>query len=159
MSKPEIEILPEVDLWCDGSCPSPGGAAGWGFILILKATGIKKGGSDGLAVGTNNIAELRACIDGLKMLPRQCSVEVHSDSQYVCNGLNKWRHGWKKNGWRHKDYETKQLIDVKNKELWIELDKLCYYHQVHATWCRGHVGIELNERADYLAGQAMEKYR
>jgi ribonuclease HI len=150
---------PLVHLWCDGSCPKTGGAGGWAFVLILPETGVEMSGSDGMKVCTNNIAELRACIDALKMLPRPCKVEVFSDSQYLCYGLDKWRHGWKKKGWKHLDQEAKQLVDVKNKELWIELDALCYVHTIHANWVRGHVGTPLNERCDEMAGEAMEKFR
>ncbi len=162
MSKPEEKVVsgkPLVHLWCDGSCPIPGSAGGWAYILIIMATGTEKIGSSGMEKCTNNIAELRGAIDGIKILPVPCKIEIFSDSQYLCNGLNSWRHNWKKKGWKHSDVGTKQMIDIKNKELWVELDKLCYTHEIKANWVKGHCGIELNERCDVLSRKTMEKFK
>ena len=92
--------------------------------------------------------ELTAVIRGLEALNRPCQVTIHTDSQYVKNGMESWIHGWKKNGWK-----TSAKQPVKNAELWQQLDQQVARHQVSWQWVKGHAGHPENERADQLANQ------
>jgi ribonuclease HI len=90
----------------------------------------------------------------LETLKRSCEVEVHTDSQYLRDGITKWIHGWKRNGWRTADKKP-----VKNAELWQRLDAALTHHHVSWHWVRGHAGHDLNERADELARTAIVEMR
>lgn len=103
---------------------------------------------------TNNRMELQAAIAALTALSRPCQVEIHTDSTYVRDGITKWIHGWKRNGWR-----TKEKQPVKNEDLWQALDAALSRHQVEWRWVRGHAGHEHNERADELARQGVAEAR
>ena len=97
--------------------------------------------------------ELTAAIEALKALSRACIVELHTDSEYLRNGITKWIHGWKRNGWRTADKKP-----VKNADLWQALDQLIVTHKVDWRWVRGHAGHDLNERADALARKGMAPF-
>lgn len=124
---------------------------GWGTILMCD--GIKKEISGGKEDTTNNVMEITAVIEGLKSLKYPCEVEVYSDSAYVVNAFNnKWLDGWKKNGWKNSSKE-----EVKNKELWEELDKLTQVHSVTFIKVKGHSDNEFNNRCDELARNAINR--
>ncbi len=106
----------------------------------------------GEAQTTNNRMELTAVISALHALTRPSKVVLISDSVYVLNGIEKWIHGWKKNGWK-----TKSKEPVKNEELWKALDGLKSLHEVEWRWVKGHAGDEGNERADALANRAIDE--
>lgn len=100
---------------------------------------------------TNNIMELTAVIEGLKLLKFPCEVNLYSDSAYVVNAfLQKWIYGWLKNGWK-----TSNKEDVKNKELWQELYELTKIHKVNFIKVKGHSNNEYNNRCDELARNAI----
>ena len=127
--------------------PGPGG---WGSILMYKD--IKKEISGGKADTTNNIMELTAVIEGLKLLKYECEVEIYSDSAYVVNAFNnKWIYGWMKNNWKTSNKEP-----VKNKELWEELYSLTKIHSVKFIKVKGHSDNEFNNRCDELAREAIK---
>ena len=114
--------------------------------------GNKKEMSGGKKETTNNVMEITAVIEGLKSLKYPCEVELYSDSAYVINAFNqKWIEGWKKNGWKNSERE-----DVKNKELWEELDSLTKIHKVKFIKVKGHSDNEFNNRCDELARQAIK---
>lgn len=122
--------------------PGPGG---WGTILIYND--IKKEISGGSPATTNNIMEITAVIEGLKLLKRECEVEIYSDSAYVVNAFNnKWIYGWMKNNWK-----TASKEPVKNKELWEELYLLTKKHKVTFIKVKGHSDNTFNNRCDELA--------
>ena len=126
--------------------PGPGG---WGTILMYK--GIEKEISGGMAQTTNNIMEITAVIEGLKMLKYKCDVEIYSDSAYVVNAFNnKWIYGWMKNNWINSSKEP-----VKNKELWQELYGLVKQHEVKFIKVKGHSDNKYNNRCDELARAAI----
>jgi len=128
--------------------PGPGG---WGSILMYKD--IKKEISGGKENTTNNIMELTAVIEGLKLLKHECEVEIYSDSAYVVNAFNnKWIYGWMKNNWKTSNKEP-----VKNKELWEELYSLTKIHTVKFIKVKGHSDNEFNNRCDELAREAIKK--
>lgn len=128
--------------------PGPGG---WGTILIYND--IKKEISGGLKNTTNNVMEVTAVIEGLKILKRPCEVQIYSDSNYVVNAFNQgWIYNWKKNNWKTANKEP-----VKNRELWEELYELTKIHKVEFVKVKGHSDNELNNRCDELARNAAEK--
>ena len=128
--------------------PGPGG---WGSILMYKD--IKKEISGGMQNTTNNIMELTAVIEGLKLLKYECEVEIYSDSAYVVNAFNNgWIYGWMKNDWK-----TSSKEPVKNKELWEELYNLTKQHKVTFIKVKGHSDNEFNNRCDELAREAIKK--
>ena len=93
-------------------------------------------------------------IESLKNLNKPCELIITTDSKYVKNGITEWIHNWKKNGWR-----TAAKKEVKNKELWIELDSLIQIHSITWDWVKGHSGHPENERADLLANVAIEELK
>ncbi len=135
----------------DGACSGNPGPGGWGAILEFRGTEREICGGEPHT--TNNRMELRAAIEALSTLKRPCTVEVHTDSQYLRDGITKWIHGWKRNGWRTADRKP-----VKNADLWQALDALLAEHEVSWHWVRGHVGHDLNERADELARRGMKPF-
>jgi len=127
--------------------PGPGG---WGTILMYKD--VEKEISGGMPQTTNNIMEITAVIEGLKMLKYPCEVEIYSDSAYVVNAFNnKWIYGWIKNNWINSSKEP-----VKNKELWQELYSLVKMHEVKFIKVKGHSDNKYNNRCDELARNAIK---
>ena len=137
-----------VTLYTDGACKGNPGKGGWG--VLMRYGSHEKELFGGEAHTTNNRMELTAIIQGLAALKRPCAVVIYTDSQYVKNGMEKWIHGWKKNGWK-----TAAKQPVKNKDLWQQLDQLAAQHQIQWQWVRGHAGHAENERADALANQGV----
>ncbi|MBU1210265.1 MAG: ribonuclease HI [Alphaproteobacteria bacterium] len=144
--------LPQVTVYTDGACSGNPGPGGWGAILMSGSH--RKELSGGEALTTNNKMELTAAIEALAALKRKSKVDLHTDSTYVQNGILKWIHGWKKNGWRTADRKP-----VKNAELWQRLDELRTRHEVEWHWVRGHAGHIENERADELAREGMAPFK
>ena len=95
-----------------------------------------------------------AAISALETLKRPCDVDLHTDSQYMRQGITSWIHGWKRNGWKTADRKP-----VKNVDLWQRLDAAIARHTVRWHWVRGHSGHDLNERADELAREAIAEIR
>jgi ribonuclease HI len=144
--------LKPVIVHTDGACSGNPGPGGWG--AILEYNGTRKELSGGEPETTNNRMELMAAIMALEALTRPCLVEMHVDSTYVRDGITKWIHGWKSNGWKTADKKP-----VKNVELWQRLDRALAQHQVSWHWVKGHAGHDENERADELARHGMAPYR
>ena len=141
-----------VEIYTDGACSGNPGPGGWGAILLYgDARKELKGGE---TPTTNNRMELMAAIKALEALTRPSVVDLHSDSQYLRDGISKWIHGWKRNGWKTADKKP-----VKNAELWQELDAQRLRHDVAFHWVKGHAGHELNERADELAREGMAPFK
>lgn len=141
-------MMDEVELYTDGACSGNPGPGGWGALLVCRGTEREISGGD--PATTNNRMELMAVIAGLSALKKPCRVTVHTDSQYVKNGMTTWIKGWKKNGFR-----TSSGTSVKNEDLWRELDRLSTIHDVAWKWVRGHDGHVENERVDALARGAI----
>ena len=141
--------MEEVTIYTDGACSGNPGPGGWGAILMYKDA--KKEISGGKKETTNNVMELTAVIEALKLLKYPCKVSLYSDSAYVVNAfLQKWIFGWQKNNWKTADKK-----DVKNKELWQELVKLTHIHDVTFIKVKGHADNEYNNRCDELARKAI----
>ncbi len=141
-----------VNIWTDGACKGNPGAGGWGALLISGAHEKTMHGGD--LSTTNNRMELTAPIEALKTLNRECTVIIHTDSQYVMKGMTEWLPNWKKRGWVTADKKP-----VKNADLWQQLDAQVTRHRVSWKWVRGHAGDVNNERADVLANQGVEAAR
>ena len=144
--------LPHVTVFTDGACSGNPGPGGWG--AILKFGDIEKELKGGEAHTTNNRMELMAAIAALEALKRPCLVDLHTDSQYMRDGIMKWINNWKRNGWRTADKKP-----VKNVDLWQRLDTALKPHDVRWHWVKGHAGNALNERADELAREAIVAVR
>jgi len=143
---------PHVVIHTDGACSGNPGPGGWGAILAFGDREKElKGGEPST---TNNRMELTAAIAALEALNRPCRVDLHTDSQYLRNGVMSWMPVWKRNGWRTADRKP-----VKNVDLWKRLDAALAPHQVRWHWLRGHAGHSVNERADALARQAITELR
>ena len=137
--------MEKVIIYTDGACSGNPGPGGWGAVLMFKD--IKKEISGHAKDTTNNIMELTAVIEALKILKYTCVVDLYSDSAYVVNAFNqKWIYGWIKNGWKNSSKEP-----VKNKELWQELYDLTKQHEVTFIKVKGHSNNEFNNRCDELA--------
>lgn len=142
----------KINIWTDGACSGNPGPGGWGVLLV---SGIKRkelfGGEPDT---TNNRMELMAAIEALNALKKASQVRLHTDSTYVKDGLTKWIHGWKRNGWK-----TAAKKPVKNKDLWQALDVACERHEIEWKWVKGHAGDPGNETADELARKGTEAAR
>ncbi len=149
-AKPASETI--VVVYTDGACSGNPGPGGWGAILTFGAH--RKELSGGEAVTTNNRMELLAAISALEALKRPSKVELHTDSNYLKDGITKWIFGWKKNGWKTADKKP-----VKNAELWQRLDVARATHNVDWHWIKGHAGHPENERADELAREGMAPFK
>ena len=139
--------LTAVEIATDGACKGNPGPGGWGALIRFGET--EKELSGGERVTTNNRMELTAAIEALNALTRPCAVTLSTDSRYVMDGLTKWIHGWRKNGWRTADKKP-----VKNAELWQALLAAAAPHRIEWKWVKGHAGHPDNERADKLASDA-----
>ena len=139
---------PWVDIYTDGGCRPNPGVGGWAAILL--SAGRTKELSGGDPETTNNRMELMAAIQSLRALKRPCQVRLHTDSQYVKNGIGGWMAKWKRNGWKAAGGGA-----VKNQDLWQELDRMCAQHIIQWHWVKGHAGNEYNERCDELASAAI----
>jgi ribonuclease HI len=143
---------PHVTIHTDGACSGNPGPGGWGALLAAK--GREKELSGGEPLTTNNRMELTAAIMALEALKVPSQVELYTDSTYVRDGITKWVHGWKRNGWRTADKKA-----VKNDDLWKRLDAAASRHEVTWHWVKGHNGDPGNERVDQLARDAIKAMR
>ncbi len=144
--------MSDVTIYTDGACSGNPGPGGWGAILISGEHRKELSGGEGAT--TNNRMELTAAIEALNALKRPCAVELYTDSVYVRDGITKWIHGWRRNGWR-----TAGKKPVKNAELWQALEQALQRHKVDWHWVKGHAGHPENERADELAREGMAPYK
>lgn len=133
-----------VEIWTDGGCKPNPGPGGWAAILKFGEVEKELSGHDPKT--TNNRMELTAAAAALEALKRPCTVVLHTDSEYVRNGISRWIHGWVRNNWRNAAKDP-----VANYELWQRLLAAAKPHQVEWRWVRGHAGDPMNERADQLA--------
>ena len=144
--------MQKVIIYTDGACSGNPGPGGWGAILMAGEN--KKEISGGKKDTTNNVMELTAALEALKLLKYPCEVDLYSDSAYLVNGFDKgWIYNWNKNNWKTSNKEP-----VKNKELWLELIELTNKHKVKFIKVKGHSTNELNNRCDYLATTAAKQF-
>lgn len=141
-----------VIIHTDGACSGNPGPGGWGALLEWGGHEKELSGAEGET--TNNRMELMAAIQALNALKRPSKVKLVTDSTYVKDGVTKWIHGWKKNGWK-----TAAKKPVKNEDLWRQLDEAVQRHEITWDWVKGHSGHAENERADTLAREAIATLR
>ncbi|MEP9366793.1 ribonuclease HI [Xanthobacter sp. VNH20] len=141
-----------IEIWTDGACSGNPGPGGWG--AVLRSGPHEKELSGGEPHTTNNRMELMAAISALEALKKPSAVDLHTDSEYLRNGVTKWVAGWRRNGWRTADKKP-----VKNQDLWERLDAALGRHEIAWHWVKGHAGNELNERADQLARDGMAPFK
>jgi ribonuclease HI len=144
--------LPTIDIYTDGACSGNPGPGGWGALLRYNEHESDLMGGE--METTNNRMEMTAAIMALESLKRQGHVNIHTDSTYLRDGITKWIHNWKANGWR-----TAAKKPVKNVDLWQRLEEAISHHEVHWHWVKGHAGHPENERADMLATLALRQKR
>jgi ribonuclease HI len=141
--------LPQVEIWTDGACRGNPGRGGWGALIRSGEREKELSGAEPLT--TNNRMELLAAIEALNALKKPCRVALYTDSVYVRDGITKWIHGWRRNGWRTSDRKP-----VKNAELWQQLLDAAEPHRVEWHWVKGHSGHPENDRVDALACAAAD---
>ena len=133
-----------IKVYTDGSCLENPGKGGWAAIIINDSERIEiKGSKDNT---TNNQMELTAPIMALKRIPQGSKVQIFTDSKYVKSGITEWIYNRKKNGWKTADKK-----EVKNKNLWTELDDLSNAFDIEWIWVKAHSTDELNNEVDLLA--------
>ena len=137
-------------IYTDGACSGNPGPGGWGAV-ILDQDSKQKNISGSEKNTTNNRMELLAAIMSLKKIKTNSEVVIFTDSTYVKNGITEWMKNWKRNGWKNSSKKP-----VKNKDLWVKLDKLCEANSVSWKWVKGHSSNEFNNLADELATKAIK---
>ena len=142
--------MTKVEIFTDGACKGNPGPGGWGALLRMGQHEKELSGSE--PETTNNRMEMTAVIRALKALTRPCQVNLHTDSRYVIDGITKWVHGWKRNGWVNASKKP-----VRNAELWHDLIEAAAPHKIEWIWVKGHNGHPENERVDQLASDAANK--
>lgn len=144
--------MKHVHIFTDGACSGNPGPGGWG--AVLRYGDVEKEMSGGEAETTNNRMELLAAISALNALRQPCEVDLHTDSKYVMDGISKWIHGWKRNGWKTGDRKP-----VKNGELWQALDEARNRHNVTWHWVKGHAAIRRTNAPTNLRARAWNRSR
>lgn len=139
-------LAKEIHIYTDGACSGNPGPGGWGAVLLYGTH--EKELHGGEPETTNNRMELTAAIKALDAIKESCVIHIHTDSTYVKDGITKWIHNWKKNGWRNASKKP-----VKNADLWQELEAAVGSHTVEWHWVKGHSGHPRNDQADTLARQ------
>ena len=142
--------MKKVDIFTDGACRGNPGPGGYGSIIRIQDKEQELSGS--AKNTTNNIMELTAAVVALKQLKEPCEIVLTSDSQYLVKGMTEWIKKWIKTGWVTTDKQP-----VKNRDIWLELDRLSRPHKISWKWVRGHQGHIENERCDRLANMAIDK--
>jgi ribonuclease HI len=149
--------MAEIFAYTDGACSGNPGPGGWGVVLVAREAGrvVKQRElSGGEPLTTNNRMEMMAAIAALEALERPSVLTVVTDSAYLRDGVTRWIHGWKRNGWL-----TAARKPVKNDDLWRRLDAAAARHRVAWEWIKGHAGHAENERADALARAGMAPFK
>ena len=141
-----------VDIHTDGACLGNPGPGGW--AALLRWRGIERELAGGEADTTNNRMELMAAIAALEALKEACDATLHTDSQYVRQGITEWMPAWIRRGWK-----TAGGDPVKNRDLWERLHAANAKHKVDWRWVKGHAGDPDNERVDQLARAAAVKIK
>jgi ribonuclease HI len=139
----------DIEIYTDGACRGNPGPGGWGALLISGDVRRELSGAE--SATTNNRMELTAAIEALKALKRPVRATLHTDSKYVCTGIEEWLPQWKQRGWKTADKKP-----VKNIDLWQALDEARGPHQIQWKWVKGHSGNTGNDRVDQLANEAID---
>jgi ribonuclease HI len=141
-----------VEIFTDGACSGNPGPGGWGAILRYGEA--EKEMNGGEPQTTNNRMELMAAIKAIEAVKRPCEIHLHTDSEYLRQGITTWIHSWKARNWKTADKKP-----VKNVDLWQRLEAAIETHDVHWHWVKGHSGHKENDRADELARLAIRQMK
>jgi ribonuclease HI len=158
MASEEVTVTPGppsaevVEIWTDGGCKPNPGPGGWAAILRFRDVERELSGAE--RATTNNRMELTAAMMALEALKRPCRAVLHTDSEYLKNGVTRWHAGWVRRNWRNSAGDP-----VANMDLWRRILDAAATHQIEWRWVRGHSGDPMNERADVLATAAREALR
>ena len=140
-----------LEIWTDGACKFNPGPGGWGVLLVWGDKRRELCG--GLKKTTNNQMELRAAIEALRAVKRDCPIRMHLDSSYVKDGITQWLPAWKRRNWQKKG-------GIKNLEYWQALDReVSRFTHIEWLWVKGHAGDPGNEKADELANRGCSGVR
>ena len=156
MASEEVTVTPgpssaeAVEIWTDGGCKPNPGPGGWAAVMRFKKVERELSGADPKT--TNNRMELTAATMALEALKRPCRVVLHTDSEYLKNGVTRWHEGWVRRNWRNSTGDP-----VANIDLWQRLLAAAKPHEIEWRWVRGHSGNAMNERVDRLATEARIK--
>ena len=153
----------EYAVFSDGACRGNPGPGSWGVMAQDDNENVLFEASSFDEETTNNRMELLGAQKGLEILddylseesinPKDTKVYLYSDSNYVVQGLNSWRHNWKKKGWKKSDNKP-----VDNQQYWESLDKETEkFFAVQAIWVKGHANHPQNERCDQLCNEILDK--
>ncbi len=155
MASEDVTITPGptsaevVEIWTDGGCKPNPGPGGWAAVMRFKGVERELSGAD--AATTNTRMELTAATMALETLKRPCRVVLHTDSEYLKNGVTRWHQGWVRRNWRNSAGDP-----VANMDLWRRLLDAAKAHEIEWRWVRGHSGNPMNDRVDRLATEARE---
>ena len=140
-----------INIYTDGACSGNPGIGGWGAVIFFNSDDVVflNGGE---SITTNNRMELMAAIKSIAYFKNRSNLEIFTDSKYLKDGIERWILNWKKNGWK-----TSNKKPVKNKDLWVQLDKEILKHNIKWNWVKGHANNEFNEKADSLARKYIEE--
>ena len=140
-----------IKIYTDGACSGNPGIGGWGAVIFSNSDDVVflNGGE---SITTNNRMELTAAIKSIAYFKNRSNLEIFTDSKYLKDGIERWILNWKKNGWK-----TSNKKPVKNKDLWVQLDKEILKHNIKWNWVKGHANNEFNEKADSLARKYIEE--
>ena len=140
-----------INIYTDGACSGNPGIGGWGAVIFSNSDDVVflNGGEN---ITTNNRMELTAAIKSIAYFKNRSNLEIFTDSKYLKDGIERWILNWKKNGWK-----TSNKKPVKNKDLWVQLDKQISKHNIKWNWVKGHANNEFNEKADSLARKYIEE--
>ena len=140
-----------INIYTDGACSGNPGIGGWGAVIFSNSNDVifLNGGEN---ITTNNRMELTAAIKSIAYFKNRSNLEIFTDSKYLKDGIERWILNWKKNGWK-----TSNKKPVKNKDLWVQLDKEILKHNIKWNWVKGHANNEFNEKADSLARKYIEE--
>ncbi len=140
-----------INIYTDGACSGNPGIGGWGAVIFSNSDDVVflNGGE---SITTNNRMELTAAIKSIAYFKNRSNLEIFTDSKYLKDGIERWILNWKKNGWK-----TSNKKPVKNKDLWVQLDKEILKHNIKWNWVKGHANNEFNEKADSLARKYIEE--
>ncbi len=141
-----------IQIHTDGACSGNPGPGGWG--ALLRYNGHERELSGGEPDTTNNRMELMAAIMALETLKEPCQIVLHTDSQYVRQGITEWMPGWIRRNWKNSAGDP-----VKNRDLWERLQLAAARHRIDWRWVKGHAGDPDNERVDGLARVACQQVR
>ena len=138
-----------INIYTDGACSGNPGKGGWGAYIEAENSVEELSGYENST--TNNRMELTAVIKSLEYIQNPVEINIFTDSKYVMEGINSWIKNWKKNNWK-----TSNKKPVKNKDLWEKLDSLTINQKIKSTWVKSHNGNIGNEKADFLATEAIK---